>query len=197
MATKTKSKGNRKRQRARQLHSEGKSVFEIADELGVAINTARTWLPRFGGPKPDAVSGETLMDFLEVCGVEDHITGFEVNGRRATDNQTRAFYRWRHEEVNPGLDMAERTLIYFSLSFNEFEEWAEENEVSVWASGSAPAWWTDSGDSRLLDDLDSLDPKWRAEAKREGISSGLLTRSGHRRVLTSKSSEGQRERVAA
>lgn len=158
------------------------------------MNTARSWLPRFNRPKADAIAGKVLMGFLESVGTEDPISGFHVRNRCADDSLTRAIYRWRHEGVNPGLDKAEATVIYFGILFSEFEEWAEGQGKSIWACGSAPSWWTDDSDSRLLDDLDSLDPDWRAEAKRDGIDNGVLTRAGHRRVLPQK--QGQRERVA-
>lgn len=194
MATKAKSRTDRKRARARQMLSAGKGVDEIAEELGVAANTARSWLPRFNRPKADAIAGKVLMGFLESVGHEDPIRGFHVNNRYADDSLTRAIYRWRHEGVNPGLDKAEATVIYFGILFSEFEEWAEEHSKSIWAAGSAPNWWTDASDNRLLDDLDSLDADWRAEARREGTASGVLTSAGHRRVLPRK--QEQRERVA-
>jgi transposase-like protein len=194
MPTKEKSRTDRKRDRARQLLSAGKSVNEIAEELGVAANTARTWLPRFNRPKADAIAGKVLMAFLESVGTEDPISGFHVKNRCADDSLTRAIYRWRHEGVNPGLDKAEATVIYFGILFSEFEEWAEDHDQSIWACGSAPSWWTDDSDNRLLDDLDSLDADWRAEARREGTASGVLTQAGHRRVLPQK--QEQRERVA-
>lgn len=193
--SRTKSRTDLKRARARQLLAAGKGVDEIAEQLGVAANTARSWLPRFNLPKAGSITGKVLMGFLESVGHEDPIRGFLVNNKAADDSLTRAIYRWRHEGVNPGLDKAEATVIYFGMLFSEFEEWAEDHRQNIWACGVAPAWWTDESDSRLLDDLTSTDQMWVAEARKKGIASGFLTRAGHRRVLPRQ--QDKRQAVAA
>jgi hypothetical protein len=115
----------------------------------------------------------------------------------------RAYFRWRKEGVNPRLDSAERALRDLRSTFREFEEWAQAQELTVWASGVAPSFWNDCSNSRLLEDLDSIDPAWVAEARQEGTELGVLDKLGRRprRISRLPVSQGraarQRQPVAA
>lgn len=150
----------------------------------------------------DAINGQVLVKWIKTHAEEDPYRGLLVNRVAMKPSLQRAYFRWRKEDVNPRFDTAERALRDLGASFREFEEWAQDHNLSVWVSGKAPSWWTDESNSRLLEDLDSTDPLWIREARIEGIELGVLDKLGRRprrisRLRASKISGDKSQLVAA
>lgn len=168
--------------RARKLRGKKMTYGEIAAELGVGRSTVATWFPGKSIRDPeDAISGEVLVGWIDAHGQIDAVEALRIEGTVLTENQQRGLYRWRHEGTNPRLETVEEALISWGVHFCDFEDWAEHKGLCIWARGKAPAWWHDDSNSRLLDDLDSCDLRWRREAREEGAALGILTRDGRRR----------------
>lgn len=164
-AARSRLKAKARAMRARQM-----TQGEIAAELGLSRSATAALLPKRNKARADAIEGKTLVAWVQAHSEEDAYLGLMVRGQVLSESQERAYHRWREEGVCPRLHSVEAALLSWGQTmFAEFEAWAEDHELPVWARGEAPAWWGDESDSRALEDLRSSDPEWVREARAGGL----------------------------
>lgn len=74
------------------------------------------------------------LAYLEVILWQAPDSSTRVGGRRLNSAQTRALYRWRHEQVSPTLIGADRFLIAFEISVNDFFNFCEAENLPAWST---------------------------------------------------------------
>lgn len=138
------------RARARQLRERGLTLKAIAAELDLSSSTVGTYLER-QRRRPDAVCPKLFLRFLEPY-VSEGEDGIRINGRPLDEKQTRALFRWRHEDVAPTYSAVDRFLLAVGLLISsDFEAWAEQEGECIWFAGKPPAGYRESDNHWWLD----------------------------------------------